>query len=317
MSSLTVPAVCQLVGRPDPLPDILIANGISLLIGAPNIGKTALLASLFKSLRDGTPFFGHQPNAVPALGLVSADRGWEGGGGAWFGRVGYPDVPHYSMTDDPLFEPRTLRRKFARTELLGTFTDRLQLPLGSLLGIDPISLFLGGNLLDYDSVACALSEIRRMNRQRQLSAIGTAHTAKLKADRKDRYLRLTDQILGSTALSGFSDSLMYLASPEELNQAYYVLLIHSHRAPQQTIKLERDELGLFRPFVGEENGGRTNMTRVLALIPSGGAEIAVDLLRELALPISPRTLERVLKALKAEGKIERVARGFVRRVVED
>src|SRR5262245_46438530 len=242
----TAPHDCQL----DPLPNIIPAHGISLLAGAPNVGKTALLASLALAFRDGRPIFGHQPSHIPAIGVINADRSWARGAGVWFRRAGFPDVRYYSMADDPHFDPRTLRRRFERSQRLIDFTDKLQLPAGSLLIADPVSLFLGGNLLDYDACAVACHEIRHALTLRQLTLIAAAHAAKLKADRRERYLRLQDQILGSTALFGFTDTQMYLASPEETGKPYFTFVWHSHLAPPEFFSLERDEQGLFVPYSG-------------------------------------------------------------------
>ena len=55
----------------DPIPRIIPAYGISLLAGAPNVGKTALLASMARSFRDNRLIFGHQPSVVPAIGVIN------------------------------------------------------------------------------------------------------------------------------------------------------------------------------------------------------------------------------------------------------
>src|SRR5262245_49806482 len=108
----------------DPLPNIIPACGISLLAGAPNVGKTALMASIARWFRDNRPIFGHQPSFVPAIGVINADRGWGRGSGVWFERVGFVEVRYYSMADDPAFDPRSLRRKFERTARLIEMIDK-------------------------------------------------------------------------------------------------------------------------------------------------------------------------------------------------
>lgn len=325
MQRSIVPPGCQTPADPsdlrldinrvlDPLPRIIPAGGISLLAGAPNVGKTALLATLLRQLRDGKLVFGHQPNPVTAIGLITADRGWLRGAGEWFKRIGYGDILHYSMVDDAEFDPRSLRRRFERTQRLADFTDRLKLPAGALLCVDPVSLFLGGNLNDYDGCAIACHEIRAMLRDRALTMMGTAHSAKLRADKRDRYLRLQDQILGSTAIFGFSDTQMYLASPEEINKPYYAFLWHPHAAPCETFRLERDEQGLFVPYAGADQG---NCARLLALLPEDGAEQPLPALLELAeaLPLSRATVYRVLETLIERERVVKVRVGVYRRLV--
>ena len=297
-----------------PIPLIIPAGGISLLAGAPGIGKTALIATLARDLRDGRPIFGHQPAPVPAIGIVSADRGWAEGAGEWFKRAGYPEIRYYSLTDDPHFNPKRLRKKWDRTDLLMEFIDRLELPWGALVIVDPIALFLGGNLLDYDGCAVACLELRRLLQYRGLTLIATAHSAKLRADKKERYLRLQDQILGSTAIFGFTDTQMYLASPAELGKDYYMFLWHSHVTVPETFCLERDEQGLFVPYTGVDLG---TQARVLNLFPPDGTEVTFGALVELAeaLPLKRRQLKNVLEQLLADGRIEHVKHGCYRRIV--
>jgi hypothetical protein len=300
--------------RIDPIPRIIPAGGISLLAGGPNVGKTALLAGMMHALKHGLPIFGHQPNPVEAIGIVAADRSWSRGAGEWFHRAGYPDIRHYAMVDDRHFDPKTLRRKFERTARLMEMADRLALPKHSLLLVDPIGLFLGGNLNDYDSCAVACHEIRAMLRDRTWTILATAHSAKLKADKRERYLRLQDQLLGSTAIAGFADTQMYLASPEEIAKPYYAFLWHPHTSPAETFYLERDEQGLFVPYSGADQG---NCTRVLALFPEDGSEIELAALRELAggIPVSKTTLYRVLETLLERDRIVKVRHGVYARVI--
>jgi hypothetical protein len=175
-------------------------------------------------------------------------------------------------------------------------------------------LFLGGNLLNYDDCAVACHEIRQELNKRLLTLIATAHSSKLRADKRDRYARLQDQILGSAAIYGFSDTQMVLAGPEETGKPYFSFLIHSHLAPPQWFSLERDEQGLFVPYSGADQG---NCTRVLALFPEDGAEIAFGALAELAegIPLSKATLKRVLETLLERERVEKVRHGYYRRVL--
>jgi len=319
MASLPkAPRVCQVPvvvpGSPilDVIPNRLPGGGISILAGAPNIGKTALLSTIARDLRDGRPIFGHQPRKVPAIGMVNADRGWAKGAGHWFAESGYPEIRYYSLADDPDFDPRRLRRKFDRTDLLASFADRLELPEDSLLMVDPMSLFLGGNLLDYDTCMVACHEIRAYLRRRRYTLLATAHSGKMKADKRERYVRTSDQILGSTAIPGFTDAVLHLASPQELGKSYYQLIWHPHCAKPESYFLDRDDRGLFVPWVGADNA--TQM-RVLNLIPENGADIDFKLIVELAdaIPLSRRTVKNVLDALIERGLIEKHGHGFYHR----
>lgn len=296
----------------DPLPRIIPYGGVSLLAGAPGTGKTAWLASFLRDLRDGRPIFGHQPNPISSLGIIANDRGWRRGAGFWFERVGFGDIAHYSMVDDPKFDPRVLRRKFDRTKLLLDFVDKLKLTPGGLVAVDPIGLFLGGNLIDYDTCAVACLELRSGMRERGLTILGTAHSGKMRADKNARYLRLQDAILGSTALFGFGDTQMYLAAPEEIQKPYFAFLWHPHEAPPEVFSLERDESGLFLPYTGVDRG---SCTRILHLMEEG-QPIALIALQEraAAIPLTYKTVQRAMVQLLEEGKVVKVRRGVYQRV---
>jgi len=313
--SLTTPNSCQVGANPDPLPNIIPYGGITLLAGAPNAGKTALIASLARRFRDSTPIYGHQPSALTDIGIVVADRGWDRGAGVWFERAGYPNIAHYSMADDASFDPRSLRRKFERTARLAEFVDKLKLAPGGLLFVDPLGIFLGGDLLNYDSCAVACYEIRVMLRNRGLTLIGAAHSGKLRAEARERYARVQDMILGSTALLGFSDTQCYLAGPEQTGtKGEYCFMWNSHLAAPEFIELVRDERGLFvvAPDVSLANAGR-----VLALFPEDGTSLTFRMVVQLALkiPLTQRTVQRTLDKLISMGQIVKVRRGVYARAL--
>lgn len=286
----------------DPLPGILPVGGISLIAGAPNVGKSALLCGILKCLRDNTPIFGRQPNPVAGIGYINADRGWEKGSGVWFNRVGFPEIQQYSMADDEGFSPKLLRKKHERTDILARFIDQLKLPPFSLISVDPIALFLGGNLINYDDCAVACHEIRAYLKRKQYTMLATAHSGKIKADKKERYMRLQDQILGSTAIFGFTDTQMYLASPQETGKPYFSFLWHPHSAPAEVFQLEQDDQGLFRLYQGKSDGSDL---RVLALFPADGSVLALQQVIDAAeiIPLSKATVKRALDQLVEAGSI--------------
>jgi hypothetical protein len=299
--------ICQLVPRPDPLPHLVPQSGICILAGSPLVGKTALLATILRSFRDNTPVLGHQPNRLPAIGIICTDRGWDQGAGHWFNCAGYPEITRYVMADDPFFQPRELKKKHARVDWFFDRVDRLKLPPGSLLVADTIGPLLS-NFLDYDASMVTLLETRAGLRPRELTLFSTAHSSKLRADKHDRYLRPIDQIAGSTALTGFSDSALYLASPEETGRSTYTLSWNSHTAPQLTIALDRDpKTGLFQLA---EGGDKRTMRRVLQLFPDEGSTTTGMLVQQAQrLPLSERTVRRALDALLQAGWIRKLRLG--------
>lgn len=304
----------------DPLPLIIPACGISLLAGAPSVGKTALLAPILKAFRDGTPIFGRQPSPLAGVGFLSADRSWERQTRVWFERANFPDIRHYSLIDDGSFSKRRLRKKHERVDLLAELLDRLDLLPNSLVVVDPISLFLGGNLNDYDTCMVACMEIRERITARGLTILATAHASKQRTDKKERYLRLQDRILGSTALFGFTDTQLYLASPQEIGEKYYAFLWHPHLAEPETFNLMRDKSGLFVPSLRQAAAqGVAAVTadmRLLELIPYEPVAITRFELLGLveAIPLSSSTVDRYLRRFMLEKRVTKSQHGAYSRV---
>lgn len=303
------PVPCQ--DPADILPHYLPGGGISILAGAPNAGKTALLAGLLRDLLAGRPIFGRQPRRV-AWGYINTDRKWDKGAGLWLQRAGV-ELAHYSLADDTLFNPKRLKKKWERVDVLISLIDSLNLPPDSGVAVDPMSLFLGGNLLDYDACMVACLEMRAYILKKQYTLFGLAHSGKMKADKSDRYVRTTDQILGSTAIPGFSDAILHLATPEELGKSYYQLTWHPHGAKAETYVLDRDENGLFVPWMGVDSG---TARRILNFFPDPPVTIGLQALCELAdaIPLTRRTVERTLEKLVDTGYVEKVARALYRRI---
>ena len=295
----------------DPIPLIIPYGGISLLAGAPGAGKTTLLAGLFRAFRDGLRIFGHQPNPLSSIAVLSVDRSWSSTK-EWFARAGFPDIPYYSLADDPDFVKSRLRRKYDRINILGELLAKLPLKPGGLVAVDPLGMFLGGNLIDYDGCATACLEIRDLLRKRQLTMIGTAHAAKQRGSQQDRYVRLQDRILGSAAIYGFSDTQMYLASPQELEVAHYTFLWNPHLLPAETFHLTRNAEGLFVPFDSTDGG---NLERLCVLLPEDGASWTFDQILQAAraIPLTRATVRRIVNKLIDEGRVRKVGHGLYAR----
>lgn len=308
----TPPSPCQVPD--DILPDFLPGGGISILAGAPNLGKTALLATMLRELQAGRPVFGHAPRQV-SIGYVNTDRTWSKGAGLWLARVGI-DLPYYSLCDDRTFNPKRLRRKYERVDVLISLIDTLKLPPDSLIIVDPIALFLGGNLLDYDSCACAALEIRAYLAVRQYTLLATAHSGKLKADKGERYVRTSDQILGSTAIPGFTDAVLHLASPEELGKSYYQLTWHPHGAKAEAYLLTRDRQGLFDAYI--DTAPLEVIDQILQFIPTDGMPMTLAQILAFteSIPCSRRTTIRLLRQLVELGKLVHFGHGQYRRRVQ-
>lgn len=294
---------------PDPVPTIIRFASLNILAGASGVGKTCLMSWILTHFRDGTPLFGHPVAQPTKIAYICADRGWATAV-YWLEKAGYPDLPLYSLADDPLFQPYRLRERRMLIAILAECLDRLQLPPGSLVIIDPIALFLGGNPNDYQSVAVACLEIRRLCTSRQLTIWGLAHASKQKADKKDRYDRLQDRILGSSALLGYADTQMYLASPEETGEKYYQFLWHSHTAPGEVFPLGRDAEGMFVPYA--ESVQSLDEDKILAAISTEEAGSAWGEIL-IASETSKSTLHRYLQELTKEGRVLKLGHGKYRK----
>lgn len=312
---------------PPPIPTILPGGSVSLLAGAPGVGKTTLIASVLRQFRDQEPIFGHQPNPSPRQAFLSADRSWEQSSRLWFEKAGYPEIPHYSLMDDRGFKKAKLRRKADRISVLQECLGKLGLVFGSLVVIDPLSLFLGGDLNNYDACLVACCEIREICQDRGITVIGTAHASKQKSDKKERYLRLQDRILGSTALFGYTDTQMYLAAPEEISQDYYAFLWNPHHSPCETFKLKRNKEGLFvsegvlegvadaTPLdVSQElilDDVAAKLLTALSTDPTGTL-LGTILVHAIAAGVPERTAYRRLMELVKHGKVEKIGKGRYR-----
>jgi hypothetical protein len=312
---------------PDPIPRIIPGGGITILGGAPGAGKTALVTGWACAWRDGRPIFGHAVQQPQRVAYITADRSWTQSARLWFDAAGFPEILHYSLQDDRAFIKGRLRDKDKL--VTGIFAHCLQqlaiacpggrLPFGLLVIVDPISLFLGGNLNDYFACAIACSEIRELCLRYGITVLGLAHAAKQKGASKDRYSRLQDRIAGSTAIAGYSDTQIYLASPDEAEEDHYLCEWSPHHAPTETFFLDRGDDGLFVPIRGATE--ILNLTRMeTQLLPLISAQLTMSTADIVSLGATQlkqgrRSVERLLKGLLRRGQIEKPVRGQYRRVI--
>lgn len=308
MTTVPFPASRCQAPFPDLIPGILTHGTVNILAGASGVGKTCLLATVLAKLTRGDAVFGIPTTTPPKIGYLCADRG---GATAqyWLGKAGSPKVEFYSLVEDWNFIPSTLRNKFTLVGILDKLIGDMGLPPGSLLVVDPLTLFVG-NPNDYQSVAIACIEIRRAVLRRQLTLIGTAHASKQKADAKSQYKRLQDRILGSAAQLGYGDTQMYLASPEETNEKFYTFLWHPHTAPAQVFPLGRTDDGMFVDWL--QGSQAMHEGRILAAITESAEGSAfADIIITSEVPKT--TVFRYLQELVKEGRILKVGHGRYRK----
>ncbi len=307
---MTVPDLanrCQ-APYPDLIPGILTHGTVNILAGASGVGKTCLLAIVLSKLTKGEPVFGIPTTPPPQIAYICADRG---GSVAqyWLGKAGSPPLVFYSLVEDFNFVPATLRNKFQLVGILDKLIDALALPPGTLLVVDPLTLFLG-NPNDYQGCAIACIEIRRVCLRRQLTLIGTAHASKQKADSKAQYKRLQDRILGSAAQLGYGDTQMYLASPEETDEKFYTFLWHPHTAPAQVVSLGRNSEGMFVDWLeGTQAQAEGKILAAITDTEEGSAFAEIIIQSE----VPKTTVFRYLQDLVKEGRIVKVGHGRYRK----
>lgn len=308
-----------------PLPGILETPSLNMLAGASGIGKTALISSIARVFHEGDTLFGHAVTRPPAVGYVGADRG---GASAiqWFETAGYPDIPTYNIVSDRTFDVAQLRGKFGGPALLAHCIDKLSLPAGSVVFVDPVALFVGANLLDYRAVAIACIEIQRWLHDNPFCVIGVCHTSKLKADEKARYQRPQDRILGTGALLGYTSTQMYLMGPDEAGRddGRHTFLWNPHHAPEESFALLKGKNGLFdlgQALAPIQEPPSAMALAILQLFPEDGTPISTAQIIQILNtaveqdPASRMTLHRRLKELERHGLIWSPRKGLWARVI--
>lgn len=246
--------------RRDIIPGVMPAWQVHLFSGASGSGKTTLAAQLLAAIYHGEPFFDWQPRSVPFIGVLAADREW-GDHRQWFVEAGIGDVPAHSLVDD---ETRGLawvrqfrgKRHMLFRELAKALAQQHcghdYLPPDSLLLLDPVSLFLGGELNHYDRVFQHMLDMNQFALKYKVTILAIAHAAKQKADKRERYTRPQDRVAGSTAQTACAGTTFHLAPPSECEESWSELTAVPHHAPASTMRLDRGSKGLFIPVPDEQ-----------------------------------------------------------------
>jgi hypothetical protein len=305
---------------PDPLPNFLEAGALSLLSGASGVGKTAFIANLAVAFHEGGEIAG-QPARPTTVGYITGDRSWKDSR-RWFDAIGFPEIAQYSLVDDRGFDLLKIgERVINAAPALIECIDRLELPEPGVIFVDPIALFLGGNLLNYHRVALNCIAIQRYAMDTGHCLVGVCHTSKQKADKTQRYLRMQDRINGTGALLGFTSTQMNLAGPDETGRDDGLLqcYVNPHHAKAETWYLKRDETTGLLTFTTVDDGqlddpGVTqipaeDLMAVYALLNEPPTPTATAEILERA-KIPPRTLYRRLRALEAKGLISQPDKGL-------
>jgi hypothetical protein len=312
----------------DPLPNVFEAGSLSLLSGASGVGKTAFIALMATLFHGGGEIAG-RPVRRTSVGYLTGDRSWRDSQ-QWFHRMEFPEVAQYSLVDDRSFDLLKLSERVQDSApALIECIDRLEMPEPGIIFIDPIALFLGGNLLNYHRVALNCIAIQRYAMDTGHCLVGVCHTSKQKADKGERYLRMQDRINGTGALLGFTSTQMNLAGPDETGDksGYLQCYVNPHHAAAMTWYLNRAKLtGLLsfvplEPTVNDEEPSvlTQELLDIHALMPKQPGQIATAELLALATPlgVTPKTIFKRLQRLKEMGFVRQLARGIWMRVEYD
>lgn len=314
-SSETAPPANQAPATafPDPIPGVIPFGTVTIFAGAPGVGKTAMLADWIVRWRDGRTIWGHLTNCPTQFCYLAADRQWASHQ-QWFNAVGYPDIPRYSVVDDPEFKPSDLAQHH---NALGLFAKALskanngQPPIpGAHVFVDPVSpLFIAGSPNSSRDVARSLIEMSRLTKQYAINLTVTAHFGKQIADKMSRYQRPQDRIAGSGAFSGFSDTQIYLCDPEPPDHPFHCLGWNPRHSRPEEFTCTRGDNGLFIPYdVMREDEVASQVLDCLDA--TGATSIAVIAERVFdQYGYSRSSVKRAIERLLEQGRIARVGHG--------
>lgn len=285
----------------------LVPGTVNIFSGPTHAGKTTLLTELVSCVARGKPFFGVPTKAPAAVGYVALDHSW-----ALYHQLftdaGFTDLASYSLADDK----QGSYKRFSRTAEVGPTEAFMELlrgvwpqgaPRGSLLVVDPVHLLTGKDINSYVPVAVALGDIGIVCREMDICVIATAHTAKPSADKSKGYARAIDKAAGSTAMAGYSRTMMNLSPPEENGTDYFEFSMSCRTAPEIKLLLTRDtEDGRFEKAIETEADPALKLHNIF----HPGELITWSELIERSralLGFSKATTARYVRGLKANGLI--------------
>ncbi len=300
---------------PDPIPGVIGFKSVTVFAGAPGVGKTTMMAEWIQRWRTGRTICGHATNPAAAYYFIAADRSWASHQ-QWFNAVGYPDIPHYSVVNDPTFNSIDLLKPHEAPAQFARILDRLQPIPGSSVFIDPVApIYIAGSTNDHRAVARSMVEFHVQTEQRQINLYLTAHFAKQRADPRELYARPQDRVSGTHAWQGFSDTIVYMVDPLPPQQPYTMLGWAPHHARAEDFAFVRDSAtGLFIPYdvIREDESSAYILDSFNETGPTD-----LSLIRDRVLlqhGYSRATVTRALARLLLDGRICKTGRGKYQRV---
>jgi hypothetical protein len=300
---------------PDPIDGLLPFGTLTLLGGAPGVGKTTLLAQWIAAWRDEQPICDRDTHKPSGFYYLSSDRG-----GAslrrWFAIAGVEaDVQLYNLVDDRAFNLNKLQRsEDALDVLLEVVNMKLDPPPGGHLFLDPLApLWIKGDPNKARDVAISLTRLTRLCQERFINITAPVHFSKQRSDPKDVYARPQDRISGSGAFAGFSDTQVYLCDPLPPAVPCHVLGWVPRHGPPEEFQLTRDKkTGLFVPYeLYAELGLHAKLLECVPFEPTEAGPILAQM-AEVG-NLTTRTARKYLDKFVADQLVVKLRHGWFQR----
>ncbi len=294
--------------RGDLITGLVPKQEVSILAGSSGAGKTTVVMQLTAAVQKHQSLWDLFTATEPLqIGLIGGDRSIrttldlaERAG------ADLSQCHIQSLTDDRDIDITKL--KYQSFDLLLDLIRGQHDAKTTLLLIDPLVVFFGGDTKLYTSNAVPLIRLNRLCNDSGLTIIGTHHATKARTDYG--FKRRQDRIGGSGgALQGFSSTQLFLDTPEEAGEPHSVLRILHHLYPSRDLALQRTDRGLFEPLAmpAAPNLDATGRA-ILDAIPATQAVRRSYLLANLP-HIPPATLDRHLANLTEQGHLAKAKQG--------
>lgn len=295
--------------------EILPAGEIHLLAGPSGAGKTTLLMQILADFLAGVPVWGYRPFPAPVF-YVSCDRTLnEQKRVMERTRTGWGAFPVAVVKQ--IF-PGTLRPSIGGIVAYA----KKHYPETKLLVVDGFATLVpGGRYMDYTVVSDWLRDIQDLCQASEITILGVVHFAKEK--KGEGYSNQRERILGSAAWGAFANLVLTLSKddPEDPRSRVRNLWVCPRNGEETLHKLEMSK-GLLVPYttLGEDDKSSVLECEIRKLPPDlpFGRKAVKELNDRLApeVQVSDATLDRLLRQMIEEGKLEKAGYGRYKRVSE-
>lgn len=283
----------------DIVPYIIPASDLHLFSGSPGAGKTRFMAQFLTAMNTGQRFFGWDIRKPKFIGTIMSDRSFKDHQ-LWFNKAGFPDIHRYSYVDDYTTTGMELLDQGNKIALLEKCILKLvnPIPYDSVIFIDPISVFFGGDLNDYMRVHAHAVGIAKLALTHGITFIASTHSPKQKSDPKQQFTNWTSRALGSVGNIGFTGTQFNISKVELPGDIFHAFFHMSHQAPEGMVKLSTDpNTGLFIPYDGDHKTLDLSLEclKVLSNIPDKLSITGMELVESLK--ITKATIYKHLRRL--------------------